>query len=65
MDVYTWSAISSSMGFVAFLLHYIPNIGAAIAAIPAMLMALVQLEWGVSCLWLSLSCHWIHNRQCD
>jgi len=33
-------------GFVAFLLHYIPNIGAAIAAIPAMLMALVQLGMG-------------------
>jgi predicted PurR-regulated permease PerM len=33
-------------GFLAFLLHYIPNIGAAIAAIPAMLMALVQLGMG-------------------
>jgi AI-2 transport protein TqsA len=33
-------------GFVAFLLHYIPKIGSAIAAIPAMLMALVQLGMG-------------------
>ena len=33
-------------GFLAFLLHYIPNIGAAIAAIPAMLLALVQLGMG-------------------
>jgi predicted PurR-regulated permease PerM len=33
-------------GFLAFLLHYIPNIGSAIAAIPAMLMALVQLGMG-------------------
>ena len=33
-------------GFLAFLLHYIPNIGAVIAAIPAALMALVQLGPG-------------------
>src|ERR1035437_4458095 len=33
-------------GFLAFLLHYIPNIGAIIAAIPAALMALVQLGMG-------------------
>jgi predicted PurR-regulated permease PerM len=33
-------------GFLAFLLHYIPNIGAVIAAIPAALLALVQLGMG-------------------
>lgn len=33
-------------GFLAFLLHYIPNIGAIIAAIPAALLALVQLGMG-------------------
>jgi predicted PurR-regulated permease PerM len=33
-------------GFLAFLLHYIPNIGAIIAAIPPALMALVQLGMG-------------------
>ncbi|MBU1101906.1 MAG: AI-2E family transporter [Bacteroidetes bacterium] len=33
-------------GFLAFLLHYIPNIGAIIAAIPAALLALVQLGLG-------------------
>jgi predicted PurR-regulated permease PerM len=30
-------------GFLTFLLHYIPNIGAVIAAIPAALLAFVQL----------------------
>jgi len=30
-------------GFIAFLLHYIPNIGAIISAIPASLLALVQI----------------------
>ncbi len=33
-------------GFLAFLLHYIPNIGAVISAIPAALLALVQLGPG-------------------
>ena len=33
-------------GFLAFLLHYIPNIGAIISAIPAALLALVQLGPG-------------------
>ncbi|MFH0736245.1 MAG: AI-2E family transporter [bacterium] len=33
-------------GFLAFLLHYVPNIGAVISAIPAALMALVQLGTG-------------------
>jgi predicted PurR-regulated permease PerM len=37
-------------GFLAFLLHYIPNIGAIIAAIPAALMALVQLGMGMALL---------------
>src|SRR5664279_4385311 len=33
-------------GFLAFLLHYIPNIGSIIAAIPAALLALIQLGMG-------------------
>lgn len=33
-------------GFLAFLLHYIPSIGSVIAAIPAALLALVQLGMG-------------------
>ena len=33
-------------GFLAFLLHYIPNIGAVIAVIPAALLAFVQLGMG-------------------
>lgn len=33
-------------GFLTFLLHYIPNIGAVVAAIPAALLALVQLGMG-------------------
>lgn len=33
-------------GFLIFLLHYIPNIGSVIAAIPAVLLALVQLGIG-------------------
>ncbi|MFV0365563.1 MAG: AI-2E family transporter [Mangrovibacterium sp.] len=33
-------------GVVAFMLNYIPNIGSIIAAVPAVLLALVQLGWG-------------------
>lgn len=33
-------------GFLAFLLHYVPNIGSVIAAIPAALLALVQIGIG-------------------
>ncbi|MCX6168449.1 MAG: AI-2E family transporter [Ignavibacteriales bacterium] len=33
-------------GFLAFILHYIPNIGSVIAAVPAALLALVQLGLG-------------------
>lgn len=33
-------------GFLAFVLHYIPNIGSVIAAIPAALLALVQVGMG-------------------
>ena len=33
-------------GFLAFLLHYVPNVGAIIAAIPAVILALVQFGIG-------------------
>jgi predicted PurR-regulated permease PerM len=33
-------------GFLAFLLHYVPNLGFIIAAIPAVLFALVQIGFG-------------------
>jgi predicted PurR-regulated permease PerM len=37
-------------GFVAFLLHYVPNIGSIICAIPAVLLALVELGVGPAAL---------------
>jgi AI-2 transport protein TqsA len=33
-------------GFLAFLLHYVPNIGALIASVPAVVLALIQLGIG-------------------
>ncbi len=33
-------------GFLAFLLHYVPNIGAVISAVPAALLALIQIGMG-------------------
>jgi len=35
-------------GFLAFLLNYIPNFGALIASIPAILLGLVELGWGTA-----------------
>ena len=37
-------------GFLAFLLHFIPNVGSVIAAVPAVLLALVQLGGGSAAL---------------
>ena len=37
-------------GFLAFLLHYVPNIGALIAAVPAVFLALIQLGLGPAAL---------------
>ena len=37
-------------GFVVFLLHYVPNLGSIVAAIPAVLLALVQLGPGPAAL---------------
>jgi len=35
-------------GVMAFLLNYVPNIGSIIAAVPAILLALIQLGWGLA-----------------
>jgi AI-2 transport protein TqsA len=37
-------------GFLAFLLHYVPNVGFIIAAIPAVLLTLIQLGMGSAAL---------------
>jgi AI-2 transport protein TqsA len=37
-------------GFVAFLLHFVPNLGLMIAALPAVLLALIQLGFGPAAL---------------
>ena len=37
-------------GFLAFLLHYVPNIGALISSVPAVLLALIQLGIGTAVL---------------
>jgi predicted PurR-regulated permease PerM len=33
-------------GLLAFLLNYVPNIGSIIAAVPAVLLSIIQLGWG-------------------
>ncbi len=40
-------------GVLAFFLNYVPNIGSLIAAVPAVLLAIVQLGFG-SALWIAL-----------
>ena len=35
-------------GVLAFLLNYVPNIGSIIAAVPAVLLAVIQLGWGAA-----------------
>jgi predicted PurR-regulated permease PerM len=37
-------------GFLAFLLHYVPNLGQIFAAIPAVLLAIIQLGYGPAAL---------------
>jgi AI-2 transport protein TqsA len=37
-------------GFLAFLLHYVPNVGSIISAVPAVILALVQLGIGYAAL---------------
>ena len=38
------------LGLIAFLLNYIPNIGSILAAVPACLLALIQLGPGIASL---------------
>jgi predicted PurR-regulated permease PerM len=47
-------------GMLAFLLNYIPNIGSIIAAIPALMLALVQLG-PMAVLWTALSFFAVNN----
>jgi len=47
-------------GMLAFLLNYIPNIGSIIAAIPALMLALVQLG-PMAVLWVALSFFAVNN----
>lgn len=47
-------------GMLAFLLNYIPNIGSIIAAIPALILALVQLG-PIAVLWTGLSFFAVNN----
>ncbi len=47
-------------GMLAFLLNYIPNIGSIIAALPALMLALVQLG-PVAVLWTALSFFAVNN----
>ena len=37
-------------GFLAFVLNYIPNVGSALAAIPPVLLSLVQVDWRLTVL---------------
>jgi len=37
-------------GLLAFLLNYIPNLGSIIAAVPPILLSIIQLGWGTSAL---------------
>ena len=37
-------------GFLAFLLHFVPNVGSIVAAVPAVLLALIQFGGGSAAL---------------